>query len=129
MFGLKDKIGAQVDEVGPRLDGIGAKVEGAAPYLDGVGAFSAADRWSSAIPRIDLSEIKSLEPEDRESLEKQLKEMRNAVIQCVENRTTDLAEEMKKNEKSGKKSLFYGGLGCWIGIGGIVLTLILHFFF
>lgn len=129
MPGSKNKIGAQVDGIGAHTDGIGPHVEGAAPYLDRVGAFSASDQWSSAIPQIDFSEIKSLEPEEREILSKQLEEMRNAVIRCVDNKTNDLVNKLDENKESDKKSLLYGALGCWIGVGSLVLTLVLHFFF
>lgn len=80
MFGLKNKFGAQVDEVGPRLDGIGAKVEGAAPYLDGVGALSAFDRWANSLPRIDLSDVEDIPPQTAASMSKQWNQMQDTLV-------------------------------------------------
>ena len=87
MFGSKNKIGAQVDGIGARTDGLGPHVEGAAPYLDGVGASSASDHWSSAIPRIDLSEIKSLKPEERENLTKQMDRQTEIICKAIKDQT------------------------------------------
>ena len=121
LFGSKNKIGAQVDGIGARTDGLGPHVEGAAPYLDGVGASSASDHWSSAIPRIDLSEIKSLKPEERESLTKQMEDMRKSFCDALSSISSDTQAIRQDNQDTRSATERENWISRGLAVVGIII--------